>query len=61
MATTPKALQVPPTASFVWSEIGPDAGEALEHIIVRKEAERVAGAGEFGGALVPRLALVWRL
>ena len=47
MATAHRAHQVPPTASFVWSEIGLDAGETPEHIIVRKEAERVAGAGEF--------------
>ncbi len=33
--------------SFVWSEIGFDAGETPEHVIVRKEAERIAGAGEF--------------
>jgi hypothetical protein len=55
MATAHRAHQVPPTASFVWSEIGLDAGETPEHIIVRKEAERVAGAGEFwwglGGSL----------
>ena len=47
MATAHRAHQVPPTAPFVWSEIGPDAGETPEHIIIRKEAERVAGAGEF--------------
>ena len=32
---------------FVWSVMGADAGEPLSHIIVRKEAERTAGAGEF--------------
>jgi len=33
--------------SFVWSEIGFDAGETPEHIVVRKEAERTDGSGEF--------------
>jgi hypothetical protein len=33
--------------SFVWSKIGFDAGETPEHIVVRKEAERLAGSGEF--------------
>jgi hypothetical protein len=32
---------------FVWSMIGEDAGEKLVHIIARKEAERLAGAGQF--------------
>jgi hypothetical protein len=32
---------------FVWSLIGADAGEPLSHIIIRKEEERKAGAGEF--------------
>jgi hypothetical protein len=32
---------------FVWSVVGKDANETLEHIDVRKEAERNAGAGEF--------------
>lgn len=33
--------------SFVWSEIGFDAGETPEHVVIRKEAERLAGSGEF--------------
>jgi hypothetical protein len=33
--------------SFVWSEIDFDSGESPEHVICRKEAERIAGAGEF--------------
>lgn len=32
---------------FVWSLIGEDAGETLKHIMMRKEAERRAGQGEF--------------
>jgi hypothetical protein len=32
---------------FVCSVIGGDANETLHHIIIRKEAERVAGSGEF--------------
>jgi hypothetical protein len=62
MATAHRAHQVPPAASFVWSEIGLDAGETPEHIIVRKEAE--SGSQELensGGALVRRLELAWRL
>jgi hypothetical protein len=47
MATVHRARQAPPVISFVLSEIGPDAGETPEHIILRKEAERAAGAGEF--------------
>jgi hypothetical protein len=38
---------VPSFAPFVCSIIGGDAGEPLDHIIVRKEAERDAGIGEF--------------
>src|SRR5271165_5040014 len=34
---------------FVCSIIGDDADEALDHIIVRKEAERSAGKGEHSG------------
>lgn len=33
--------------SFVWNEIGFDAGETPEHVVIRKEAERLAGSGEF--------------
>jgi hypothetical protein len=33
--------------SFVWTEILFEAGESPEHIILRKEAERIAGSGEF--------------
>ena len=57
MATAHRAHQVPPTASFVWSEIGPDAGEAPKHIIVRKEAERIVGAGEFWWGLSASLGI----
>jgi len=35
------------TAPFVWGEVSFDAGESPEHIVVRKEAERIAGSGEF--------------
>jgi hypothetical protein len=42
---------------FVCSVVGGDAGEPLNHIVLRKEAERSAGAGEFwwglGAALGP--------
>jgi len=34
-------------APFVWGEVRFDAGESPEHIVVRKEAERIAGSGEF--------------
>ena len=34
-------------APFVWGEVSFDAGESPEHIVVRKEAERIAGSGEF--------------
>lgn len=34
-------------ARFVWSVMGEDAGESLAHIVVRKEAERKTGDGEF--------------
>jgi hypothetical protein len=43
MATSPTAHM----AAFVWSEIISSIGEEPEHLIVRKEAERVAGSGEF--------------
>jgi hypothetical protein len=32
---------------FVWSLVGEDAGETLDHIVRRKEAERRTGRGEF--------------
>jgi hypothetical protein len=48
MTLTAAALQtVPSMAPFVCSVIGGDAGEPLSHIAVRKEAERLAGSGEF--------------
>jgi hypothetical protein len=37
----------PAMAPFVWREVSFDAGESPEHIVVRKEAERIAGSGEF--------------
>ena len=40
-------LSGPAMVSFVWSEIGFDAGETPEHVVIRKEAERLAGSGEF--------------
>jgi hypothetical protein len=44
--------------SFVWSEIGFDAGETPEHVVVRKEAERLVGSGEFWwGALAAPLGI----
>jgi hypothetical protein len=44
--------------SFVWSEIGFDAGETPEHVVIRKEAERLAGSGEFWwGALAAPLGI----
>jgi hypothetical protein len=33
--------------SFVWTEILFKAGESPEHILLRKEAERITGSGEF--------------
>jgi hypothetical protein len=37
----------PAMAPFVWGEVNFDARESPEHIVVRKEAERIAGVGEF--------------
>lgn len=37
----------PTMAPFVWGEVNFDARESPEHIVVRKEAERIAGSGEF--------------
>ena len=34
-------------APFVWGEVNFDARESPKHIVVRKEAERIAGVGEF--------------
>jgi hypothetical protein len=47
MATAPQTHQAPSLAPFVWCEFSSVAGETLERTIVRKEAERIAGAGEF--------------
>jgi hypothetical protein len=47
----------PTMVAFVWTEIGFEAGESPEHVLLRKEAERIAGAGEFGGLLTPRWEL----
>src|SRR6478609_4790448 len=41
------ATATPRNVSFVWSEISFEAGENPEHIILRKEAERTTGSGEF--------------
>jgi hypothetical protein len=50
--------------AFVWTKMGVEAGEALEAIVKRKEAERIAGSGEFwwgiGTSLGPRLGLAAR-
>src|SRR5438105_15006115 len=32
---------------FVWTKMGVESGEGLEQIVKRKEAERIAGQGEF--------------
>ncbi len=40
---------------FVCSVIGGDAGESLDHIVARKEAERLAGSGEFWWGLSAQL------
>jgi len=37
----------PTMVFFVWTEISFEAGESPEHTILRKEAERIAGSGEF--------------
>ena len=36
-----------PYIAFVWTEISFEASESPEHIILRKEAERLTGTGEF--------------
>jgi len=41
------ATATPRNVSFVWSEISFEAGENPEHTILRKEAERITGSGEF--------------
>lgn len=33
--------------TFVWTKMGVESGEGLEQIVRRKEAERVAGNGQF--------------
>lgn len=33
--------------TFVWTKMGVESGEGLEQIVHRKEAERVAGSGQF--------------
>jgi hypothetical protein len=33
--------------SFVWTKMGVESGEKLAQIVQRKEAERIAGAGQF--------------
>jgi len=33
--------------AFFWTKMGIESGEALEDIIIRKDAERTAGGGEF--------------
>jgi hypothetical protein len=35
------------TKSFVWTKMGIESGEGLEDIVRRKDAERIAGGGEF--------------
>ena len=48
MANAVTARRVTPAfVPFVCSVIGGDANETLDHIVKRKEAERVAGSGEF--------------
>src|SRR5690348_1574758 len=48
MANTAVARQTSTAMTpFVCSVIGQDANEPLQHIIIRKDAERVAGSGEF--------------
>lgn len=46
--------------AFCWTRFGPEAGEAIEAILARKEAERTAGGGIFywgiGNAIGPGLA-----
>src|SRR5215831_6829091 len=46
MTNAMTAQQVAQT-TFVCSPISKDAGEDLQRILVRKEAERLAGSGEF--------------
>ena len=36
-----------PYIAFAWAEISFEAGESPEHLILRKEAERITGSGEF--------------
>jgi hypothetical protein len=33
--------------AFVWTKMGVESGEGLQHIVRRKEAERIAGRGQF--------------
>jgi hypothetical protein len=49
MSNAMTAHRAPAWAPFVCSVIGRDAGETLEHIIVRKEAERSTGTAEHAG------------
>jgi hypothetical protein len=42
---------------FVWSVVGEDANETLNHIMMRKEAERKTGRGEFWWGL----ARLWEI
>jgi hypothetical protein len=35
------------TTAFVWTKMGVESGEALTQIVLRKEAERIAGDGNF--------------
>lgn len=56
MANVAIARRVTPAlVPFVCCIIGGDAGEPLNHILVRKEAERVAGSGEFYWGLSAKL------
>ena len=50
-------LSRPAVVSFVWTEIGFDAGETPEHLVARKEAERSAGSGEFWWGLDASLGI----
>src|SRR6185437_7651837 len=50
-------LSRPAMVSFVWTEIGFDAGETPEHLVARKEAERSAGSGEFWWGLDASLGI----
>src|SRR5262245_28060526 len=46
--------------AFVWTKIGIESGEILEQIVSRKNAERLAGGGQFWWGIGSSLGLAVR-